>query len=102
MREATAGRGADQVIECAGQPEVWEGAVALVRKGGRILFFGGCPSGSEVRFDTGRLHYDEIRLDGAFHFTPTAVAEARELLVSGLINVKPLLSGFYPLSQLES
>lgn len=101
VRELTEGRGADQVIECAGQPEVWEATLGLARKGGRVLLFGGCPAGSEVRFDTGRLHYDEIRLDGAFHFTPAAVAEARELLVSGVIKVSPLISGRYPLAELE-
>jgi L-iditol 2-dehydrogenase len=94
-------RGADQVIECTGRPAVWEETVPMVRKGGRILFFGGCPSGTSVRLDTGRLHYDELTLQGVFHFTPAAVAEARELLVSGAIDVRPLISGHYPLSRLE-
>ncbi len=101
IAELTAGRGADQVIECTGRPSVWEASLKMVRKGGRVLLFGGCPSGTEVRFDTGRLHYDEITLDGVFHFTPEAVAEARELLVSGDIDVSPLISGRFPLTDLE-
>lgn len=98
----TGGRGADQVIECTGRPTVWEGTMALVRKGGRILLFGGCPSGTEVRFDAGRLHYDEIVLQGVFHFTPAAVAEARQLLVTRAIEVAPLVSGRFGLDGLES
>ncbi len=101
IRKLTEGRGADQVIECTGRPAVWESTLQMVRKGGRILLYGGCPGGTEVRFDTGRLHYDEIRLDGVFHFTPAAVAEARELLVSGTVDVAPLISGRYPLDELE-
>ncbi|BCR06322.1 sorbitol dehydrogenase [Desulfuromonas versatilis] len=99
--QLTEGRGADQVIECTGRPEVWEATLQMVRKGGRVLLFGGCPSGTRVSFDTGRLHYDEITLDGVFHFTPAAVAEARELLVSGAIDVAPLISERLPLGRLE-
>ncbi len=98
---ATEGRGADQVIECTGLPEVWEATPAMVRKGGRILLFGGCPSGTSATFDTGRLHYDQLTLQGVFHFTPAAVAEARQLLTEGVIGVAPLISGRLPLADLE-
>ncbi len=101
VRELTEGRGADQVIECTGLPEVWEATPSFVRKGGRILLFGGCPAGTRVSFDTYRLHYDEITLQGAFHFTPAAVAEARELLVSGAIDVSALISGRFALPDVE-
>ncbi len=101
IRELTGGRGADQVIECTGLPEVWEATPGMVRKGGRILLFGGCPAGTQVAFDTYRLHYDEITLQGAFHFTPAAVAEARRLLVDGAIDVSPLISGRFPLPDVE-
>ena len=33
----------DAVIEAVGHPDVWEAAVHLVRKGGMVNFFGGCP-----------------------------------------------------------
>jgi L-iditol 2-dehydrogenase len=97
---ATHGRGADQVIECTGHPQAWEISPQLVRKGGRILLYGGCPGGTRVQFDAGRLHYDEITLQGAFHFTPQAVRQAYELLASGTICAAPLISGFFPLPRL--
>jgi L-iditol 2-dehydrogenase len=97
---ATGGRGADQVIECTGHPQAWEISPQLVRKGGRILLYGGCPGGTRVQFDAGRLHYDEITLQGAFHFTPQAVRQALQLLDSGAIEVSPLISGRFPLTQL--
>ncbi len=48
LKRHTSGRGADVVIEAIGQPESWELATQLVRKGGTINFFGGCPSGTKV------------------------------------------------------
>lgn len=100
VREAFGGEGPDVVIECAATPEAWQLAVDLVRKGGRVLWFGGCKPGTTVTLDTKRVHYDEIACMGVFHFTPRAVAEARRLLVDREIDVAPLLSGTLPLAQL--
>jgi L-iditol 2-dehydrogenase len=96
----TAGRGADLVIECTAQPQVWEAALFLARPGGQVVLFGGCPSGATVAFDTYRLHYDQVRILSPFHFTPKAVRRAYELLVSGKIPASKLLSGTYTLAQL--
>jgi L-iditol 2-dehydrogenase len=71
LKEHTSGRGADVVIEAIGQPESWELATQLVRKGGTINFFGGCPSGTKVGLDTGLLHYSEITCKASFHHTPS-------------------------------
>lgn len=90
----------DAVIECAGTPESWQQAIALARPGGRVLFFGGLPSGTNVPLDSGRIHYDELTCLGAFHFTPADVREARDLLVGGAANVRPLVSGVEPLRAL--
>lgn len=96
----TDGRGADLVIESTGMPDVWESTLSMVRKGGNILLFGGCPEGSRACFDTKQLHYDEITLKGVFHFTPAAVRKAYEILSSGKINVKPLITAELPLREL--
>ena len=37
------GYGPDLVIECTGQLEGWSDALARTRRGGRVVFFGGCP-----------------------------------------------------------
>jgi L-iditol 2-dehydrogenase len=90
----------DVVIECAGTPEAWQHAVALAKPGGRVLFFGGLPSGTMVPLDAARVHYDELACLGAFHFTPADVREARDLLAGGAANVRPLVSGVEPLQAL--
>ena len=100
VMDLTAGRGADVVIECTGQVAVWEMAPALARCGGQVVLFGGCPSGSVMRIDTGRLHYDQLTLLSPFHFTPRDVRSAYDLLASGTFDAGALISGSYRLDDL--
>jgi L-iditol 2-dehydrogenase len=99
--EATNGRGADVVIECTGQPSVWEQAIHYARRGGTVVLFGGCPSGTRVSFDTGRLHYDQITVMSPFHFTPRDVSKAQRLLTEGRIDGRSLISGTYSFPELQ-
>lgn len=99
--ELTGDRGADVVIECTGKTEVWEQSVNLVRRGGHVLLFGGCPKDSQVCFDTARLHYDQITLHSPFHFDPPAVAEAYAMLNDGLLRPGALITDYFPLEKLE-
>jgi L-iditol 2-dehydrogenase len=91
----------DYAFECTGRPEVWEASVNHVRRGGTVILFGGCKSGTAVTYDAGRLHYDEITLKGVFHFTPEDVKKAYRLLCGGGIDVSQLISGRYPLSRIQ-
>jgi L-iditol 2-dehydrogenase len=77
------GRAADVVLEAAGTEESWAAALELVRPGGTVLFFGGRERGTTQPVDTYRLHYEELRLVGAFHHTPAAVRAALAFLASG-------------------
>jgi L-iditol 2-dehydrogenase len=95
------GLGFDYVFECTGIPEVWEASVDYLRRGGTAVLFGGCKSGTRVTYDAGRIHYDEITLKGVFHYTPADVRKAYELLCKGRIDVKPLISGKYPLKNTQ-
>ena len=90
--EALAGS-ASAVFECAGTQQTWTLAAALARPGARVILFSGLPSGAVAQFDAAKIHYGEIALLGAFHFTPADVREAYELLGRGGMDVKPLVSG---------
>src|SRR5213076_3260297 len=79
------GRGYDVVIEAVGKPETWEAAVRLVRKGGTVNFFGGCPSGSKVVLDRGLIHYSSLNLLASFHHTPRTVRRALAFIEQGVI-----------------
>lgn len=86
MRNQTGGYGADIVIEAIGQPHTWQLASRLVRKGGTVNFFGGCPTGTSVNLDTTLLHYSEITCKASFHHTPTHIRRALQLIADGVIN----------------
>jgi L-iditol 2-dehydrogenase len=101
VKELTEGRGADVVIESAGLPQVWELALKLARKGGRIVLFGGPPQGTTVSFDTACLHYGDLTIKGVFHHTPRTVEKALSLLTAGIVKAKPLISAELPLEKLE-
>ena len=97
--ELTDQRGADVVIEAVGRRETWEATQTLVRKGGTLLLFGGCPAGTTAYFDAGKIHYGELHIQGAFHHTPSAVERAFRLIVSGRVSIKPLISHEMPLAK---
>lgn len=92
----------DAVIEAVGKPETWEVAVELAGKGGRINFFGGCPSGSQVRVNADRVHYSSLRLLGSFHHTPATIRQALALIESGAIQAGDFIDGQCPLSELPA
>ncbi len=90
----------DVVIEAVGKPEVWEAATRLVRKGGKVNFFGGCPSGTHVSLDTALIHYSNLSLLASFHHTPRTIRRALELIEAGVIHAGDFVDGTCPLSLL--
>jgi L-iditol 2-dehydrogenase len=94
------GRGADVVVEAVATPTTWEQAVAMVRKGGTVNFFGGPPSGTVVALDTNRLHYGDITLKASFHHTPATCRTAFELIMSGRFQSAEFITGEAELAEL--
>jgi L-iditol 2-dehydrogenase len=90
----------DAVIEAVGKPEVWEVAVHLVRKGGAVNFFGGCPSGATITLDTTLIHYSNLTLLASFHHAPHTIRRALEFIEAGVIRAKDFVDGECPLTQL--
>jgi L-iditol 2-dehydrogenase len=84
--------GADVVIEAAGTVEAWQRALELVRPGGTVLAFGGLPRENRVEIDPYRIHYEEVRLVGAFHHTPRHVRAALAFLASGAYPFEQLVT----------
>lgn len=90
----------DCVLECTGQLAGWQQAVELALPGGQVLLFGGLPRDTLFPVSSYRLHYEEVRLLGSFHFAPRDVARAREFLLEGHVDTSGLISGCLPLLQL--
>jgi L-iditol 2-dehydrogenase len=99
IREATKTH-FDAVIEAVGQPAVWEAAVHLVRKGGAVNFFGGCPSGASITLDTTLIHYSNLTLLASFHHTPRTIRRALEFIEAGVVRAADFVDGECPLTQL--
>lgn len=96
------GVGFDAVIECVGVPEMWERSLDWVRRGGWLMLFGGCPTGTKVCFDTRRIHYDQITVLSPFHFGTAAVATARDWLADGRLRLERLITGTAGLEEAAS
>jgi len=101
VRKSTGGYGADVVIEAVGKPQTWEQALRLVRKGGTVLEFGGCPPGTEIRVNAEQLHYGETTVLSTFHATPLHFRKALNLIASKTIDVAPLITRKMPLIRIN-
>jgi L-iditol 2-dehydrogenase len=101
VRELTErGFGADAVVEAVGSAATWNWALNMVRKGGIVNLFGGCPTGTQVSIDPGLLHYSEITVKPTFHHTPQFIREALETVARGEIRACDFITGEAPLSDL--
>ncbi len=90
----------DAVIEAVGKPATWEASVHLVRKGGAVNFFGGCPSGDSITLDTTLIHYSNLTLLASFHHTPRTIRQALEFIEAGVLGAVDFVDGECPLSRL--
>ncbi|MGD0842130.1 MAG: alcohol dehydrogenase catalytic domain-containing protein, partial [Candidatus Acidiferrales bacterium] len=101
VRRKTSGRrGADAVIEAVGTAVTWEWAVQMVRRGGTVNLFGGCPRGSKIELDPTALHYSEITIKSSFHHTPQYVREALDTIARGEISADDFVNRETPLADL--
>ena len=99
MRQATQNQ-FDAVVEAVGKPEVWESAVHLVRKGGVVNFFGGCPAATTITLDTTLIHYSNLTLLASFHHTPRTIRRALEFIEAGVVHSRDFVDGECALSAL--
>jgi len=100
VKDLTGGYGADIVIEAVGNPETWEQSVRLLRRGGTVNFFGGCPNDTRIELETSMLHYSEIRCVASFHHTPAYIRKCLDLVSRGHITAKDFVNREEPLHNL--
>lgn len=101
VRGLTGGHGADIVIEAVGNPETWELSVKLLRRGGTVNFFGGCPNDTRVTLETSLLHYSELTCLASFHHTPYYIRKSLDIVSRGDITARDFVNREEPLGNLN-
>lgn len=102
VREETNEGGADVVIVAVPAAEAQEAALELAGIRGRINFFGGLPKDKPfIRFNSNLVHYKELIVTGTTACSTSDCHRAAEIVVSGRIDLSPLISANFPLSQIR-
>lgn len=100
VRALTGGRGAEIAIEAVGTAVTWEMAAHMLRRGGTVNFFGGCPSDARVTLETSLLHYSEITCKASFHHTPAHIQRALQVISEGSVTAQDFVKGQEPLQNM--
>jgi L-iditol 2-dehydrogenase len=95
IQRRTGGRGVDLVLEAVGRDETISASIASVRKGGTVTLIGNISP--QVKIPLQAVVSRQIRLQGSCA-SSGEYPEAMELLASGKIRVKPLITAVAPLS----
>jgi 2-desacetyl-2-hydroxyethyl bacteriochlorophyllide A dehydrogenase len=97
VRDATNGRGADVVVDAAGDPAMVAIAIEMLRPGGRLLLYA-VSHRTVDRFTTFPIYYKELTIHGSRALTAEDVEPAIALLASGAIDVRGFITASYPLT----
>ncbi len=96
VKAATADWGADVVFECSGSPRVYGDAIRAARPGGCVVLVGLPPE--PVPFDVSAACARELRIETVFRYA-NVFDRALELIASGKVDLKPLISGTFPFAR---
>ncbi len=96
VREVSAGRGADIVVNAVGKAFALKQAIDLAGRGGQVLFFAATMQPA-VELDIDLVHYKELALRGTYDSTIANSEDALNLISKGIVKVAPLISHRLPL-----
>lgn len=100
VMEKTNDRGADTVICACPVGQAQADAIGLVRKRGKVIFFGGISASSAALIDTNAIHYKEITVYGASAYSPEVNRQALDLVLSGQLDASKFITHRYDLEDL--
>lgn len=95
----TRGLGADVVICAIGIPALAAQAVGLAGKGGRISLFAGFSKDDLGQLDINAIHYEELRMVGAFGLSRRDYADALHMIADGRIEVASMVTHRFALNE---
>lgn len=99
VKELTGGLGADVVLEAAGSPDSMRQALEMVRKKGQITLIG--VYSRPVELDLNNIVLKELILRGTYINRWIDWERAINLITTGKVRVKPLITHKFPLTDWE-
>lgn len=99
VKDVTEGRGADVVIVTAPNVKAIEESVSICRKGGTLCLFAPTKPEEQARLSPHRLFFNEIRIVPSYSTSHLETRTALQLISSGRIKAKELITHRFPLSQ---
>jgi 6-hydroxycyclohex-1-ene-1-carbonyl-CoA dehydrogenase len=93
------GGGADVAFEAIGLPVTQEQAFSSIRTGGRFVVVGF--SAKPMELNSGRVMYRELEIVGSLGCRAVDYPRVLSLVQSGKINLQKLVSGHFPLSEIN-
>lgn len=101
--DATAGHGADVIMTTCGSVEAHEQAVEMLAHRGYVNFFGGLGKDAQpMSLYSNKVHYRESFITGSHGSVPRQHKLAVQLLESGRVRVKPLITHRFPLTEIKT
>ncbi|MDF2499675.1 MAG: putative arabitol-phosphate dehydrogenase [Anaerosporomusa subterranea] len=99
INELTCGRGADVTLECSGAARAANDALVLTRKFGHYTQIG--LFGKPIQIDFEKICYRELKVTGSLGSTWTSWEKAIQLMASGKVNTRDLVSHVMPITEWE-
>jgi L-iditol 2-dehydrogenase len=101
VKRWTGGLGADLVVCANPVASSQTQAVQMVRRGGRVVLFGGLPKQDPLtHLDANLIHYGEIEVLGAFSYHPRFHEEALAVLARKQVRAEQFVTQVIPLSRI--
>ncbi len=88
--------GWDVVIECAGGPQALETALTIVRPAGHVAIIGASSDDQVLSLPANIFYKKDLRIDGILSYTPESFRHALDLLASGRLRLKDLITHRLP------
>ncbi len=99
ITELTKGRGADVTFEAAGKEETVNQALKITALGGRVMIIG-IPEADAITYEPHQMRRKELLIQNVRRSLRTTGTSIK-LVKEGLINLKPLITHYYPLEKIS-
>ena len=101
VKSLTGGLGVDVSIVAIGIPSLANDAIRIVCHRGRVSLFAGFSKGQQAELDVNAIHYNELIVTGSFGLTRLLFERALNMIASGQLEMKSLLTHRFALSDIK-